>query len=176
MRFVAVSFMLSFLVLLSSCSQILENMDWGVIQYNDSIVEVYNAGLHDYMAYDTYYIETSWDFFDNIEKRRVDTIANLEQYKFQLEQIWDYRWDSLLVDATIQNLQDIIDVLSNQYKELLDIYVQVSAEELDEDGYNERMQELSDEITVIDNIIVERIQIAQSTFAETHNYEILTWE
>ena len=176
MRLVTLSFILGCLLFLSSCSQIFENVDWGVVEYNDSIVEIYNAGLNEYIAYDTYYIETSWDFFDNIEKRRVDTIANLEQYTVRLEEIWGYRWDRLLVDTTIQNLQDIIDVLSNQYKELLDIYLQVESGELDEDGYNQRIIELADEINIIDNTIVERIQTNQSTFAETHNYEILPSE
>ena len=176
MSFKLFSITLWMVFLLSSCTQLLNYFDTSAIDYNDAIVEVYNDGLVEYIEYDTYYIETSWEFFDNIENRRVSAIENIQQQKLELEQIWDYQWDSTLINAAIQNFKDIVNVLSDEYRQLLDIYVEFEQGELNLEGYEVRMQEIANDIALIDEAIIARMEEAQSRFASEYNFEILPVE
>lgn len=81
MRIYIFSVLTCFLLLLTSCSQYFQDP----VAYNDSLVDIYNAAVNDFNAYDTYYVETSWQFFDNIENRRIRTIDTLQQKKIELE-------------------------------------------------------------------------------------------
>ncbi|MCH8518882.1 hypothetical protein LAT59_03930 [Candidatus Gracilibacteria bacterium] len=158
--------------LLVSCSQFFEDP----IAYNDSIVNIYNSATDDYNSYYTYYIETSWEFFDNIEQRRLDTIESLQQAIVDLGGIGSFKNDSTLRDGAITNLEGTVQILETYYKDLLDTYKLLENDEITEETY----YAMSDEIS---NMIIADLQEIDSTFsqihhafAERHNYEILEAE
>ena len=77
MKCINVFFVIVFSLLLTSCSEI-SNYFQDPVVHNDSVIDIYNYSVDEYVAYDTYYMETSWDYFDKIEQRRESTIQNIK--------------------------------------------------------------------------------------------------
>lgn len=69
------------------------------VTYNDSIVDVMNNIDKVYYDYSVYGEETSLEYVDKIEERRLQALATMSGLVAQFDIIGSYRDDSALIDA-----------------------------------------------------------------------------
>lgn len=154
-----------------SCSKITEYFQ-DPVTYNDNVIDIYNSIIDDYDAYDTYYIETSSEYFYKIEEKRVSTIESIQVKISELEMIWPFKDDSALLDAAVDASEKIVFILQEHDKKLLDLWEEYMNEEISEEKYNDESEKVFDESSQVWEELSENLDTVQTAFASKYNYEL----
>lgn len=137
-----------------------------VINYNDSLVDIASQCIISENDIPTDYENG----VDNIQVAINNTLAECQNSINQINELWDWDWDSSLKDWIIRILELDIQYFS-KFSELLPYLVSDEVSESDAEKYNT----LVDEINALDQEMEtannELIQI-QETFAANHGYEL----
>lgn len=143
------------------------------IDYNDRVIDQYNLVVDAYIDYDTYYIETSSQFFDKVEERRLLAVEFIKWQITEFGLIWDFKSDRSLINAAIIASEWYIRVLETHDKDLLNLWAAYINDEVTEEQYYTQNEEI---IKVAENdllALAEDFESAQKAFAIEHDYEIM---
>lgn len=147
---------------------IIEDTTWqydAVIDYNDSLVEIAEQCIKAQDAVLTNYNET-----ENIDTAIDNTISQCQDSINQINELWDWEWDSSLKDWIIKILELDITYFT-KFKELLP-YLTIDelpeAEAQQYSGLVEEINALDLEMQAANNDLIE----IQSQFAENHWYQL----
>lgn len=168
MKTIYLSAILLVLTLFSSCSDFIKDP----AVYNDEVIDIYNSIVNDYDAYEVYYIETSWDFADKIEEKRLSTIQLIKSKIVELEMVGAYRDNSTLIDMAIASSKRFVVLLETDDKKLNELYDAYYNEELSEEEYNTLSSKIIDAGNIEISDISDTFEITQEAFAKKYNYEI----
>ena len=148
---------------------IIEDVTWNydaVINYNDTLVEIASqCAISDDVALTDY---ENWA--ENIKTAINDAVSQCQNSINQINELWDWEWDSSLKDWIIKILELDITYFS-KFNELLPYLASDELPEEDANRYNELVNEISALDQEMEQVNNELIDI-QAQFASNHWYEL----
>lgn len=147
---------------------IIEDTTWqydAVIDYNDSLVEIAEQCI---IAQDA--ILTNYNESENIDTAIDNTISQCQDSINQINELWDWEWDSSLKDWIIKILELDITYFT-KFKELLPYLTTDELPEAEAQQYSGLVEEINAldlEMQAANNDLIE----IQSQFAENHWYQL----
>lgn len=159
-------FLLSALVL-AGCSSI------DPVSYNDEIINPQIDAVNKYMAYDdlaqTQSIATG--DFAMLETKRVELLTEVKAAREKVAAMKPYKDDAALRDVVVAYLDNMIQSLDNEEKELITLWTKWKTTDISQEDQT-REQELLDAINTRDQEAYDKLNQVQTDFAKKYNYTI----
>ncbi|AKH32714.1 hypothetical protein XF24_00373 [candidate division SR1 bacterium Aalborg_AAW-1] len=143
------------------------------VTYNDSIVDVMNNIDKVYNDYSVYGEETSLEYVDKIEERRVQALATMSGLVAQFDTIGSYRDDSTLIDAARDYGKKNLELMDGAEKELVALWKKLADDEtMSEETFKAEQKVIVDKINAAFDEMDTTFETIQTSFAAKHGYEL----
>lgn len=150
---------------------------YDIVDYNDSLVDQYDIVTQKFNDFHSLLEVTSIDKDSLVilEEKRIATIEYINSLKPKIKEIGSYRWNSTFLDALLNDIDVMIDILDTEYKQLILLWGM-------RDKYSSNgvvpQTEKDKEKEIIDSYIKrideseEILNKAQTSFASKYDYEV----
>lgn len=157
-------------VFISGCDFWVDAVDYNneMVSFEDQMLDVYN----DYIDFIMVTNLTSEEL-DILDSKRLRVIKQLKDIKYDLIALDWYKWDVSFSEAVINRLEWMIDRISNDNVELINLWRKwVDLEWIPSSLELDLEQSILDRADMNDELFRQKVEEAQAVFSRKHGYEI----